>query len=310
MLKSQGYTPVVLDNLSLGHKWAVQWGPLFEADIRDTEKVTKILKSENIEAVIHFAAYAYVGESMQNPLKYYQNNVAGSIALFEAMNAAQVKKIVFSSSCATYGVPAFTPISEEMPQSPVNPYGHTKLIVEEILKSLTNTSGFHSVALRYFNAAGADADLSVGEDHNPETHLLPLTIAAAFEERPIEVFGTDYPTVDGTCVRDYIHVTDLAMAHVKALKLLGDNSTNQFWAINLGTEKGTSVLEVIKTVEKITGKKISIKKSPRRAGDPPILVASSALAQKILDWTPENSNFENVVSTAVQWYEKYHLRKI
>ncbi|MEZ0392280.1 MAG: UDP-glucose 4-epimerase GalE, partial [Pseudobdellovibrionaceae bacterium] len=302
-LARQGHTPVTLDNLVYGHEWAVKWGPFYQVDIQDKEEVLKVLLKEKIEAVIHFAAFAYVGESHQNPLKYYQNNVLGSMSLLEAMKNANVLKFVFSSTCASYGIPERTPIEETFPQEPINPYGRSKLIVEKILQDYAQPFSFCSIALRYFNASGADADLEIGEDHDPETHLIPLTLDAALGRRKeITVFGTDYPTEDGTCVRDYIHVSDLAQAHVLALENLQEPG---FEAFNLGTGKGASVKQVISEVAAVTGREVPVVFGERRPGDPPALVASGEKAMKKLKWSPQHSDLRNIISTAYHWQEKH-----
>lgn len=305
-LAAQGMTPVALDNLSMGHEWAVKWGPFYQADILDTDSVTRILQKEKIEAVMHFAALAAVGESHQQPLRYYENNVIGSMKLLEAMRNAGVSKIVFSSTCATYGIPAEMPIGESCSQSPISPYGTTKLFVERILKDSVQPYGISAVALRYFNASGADPELEIGEDHSPETHLIPLVLDAAFGRRShITVFGQDYPTPDGTCIRDYIHVNDLADAHIKAL---GTLTKPGFEAFNLGTGQGSSVQEVISAVEKVTGKKVPSQLGARRPGDPPMLIASGEKARMELGWKPQLSDLEKIVSTAAQWHQKHFAR--
>lgn len=306
-LASQGMTPVTVDNMSFGHEWAVKWGPFYKVDIQDTDKIADILKKEKIEAVLHFAAFAFVGESHEQPLKYYQNNVVGSMKLFEAMKKSEVHRVVFSSTCATYGLPAEVPITESCPQNPINPYGNTKLMVERILKDYIQPYQFSAVALRYFNASGADPELEIGEDHSPETHLIPLTLDAAFGQRDqLTIFGTDYPTEDGTCIRDYIHVNDLADAHIRALTRLNEP---RFEAYNLGTGAGASVKQVISQVERVTGRKVPVQYGNRRPGDPPKLVASGDLAQKILQWKPRQSDLENIVSTAAQWHQKHFGKK-
>jgi UDP-arabinose 4-epimerase len=307
-LSQKGFQPIVVDNLIYGHEWAVQWGPFYKASLHDTERLAEIMRREKIEAVIHFAAFAYVGESYLDPLKYYTNNVNGTVSLLNAMKLSGVKRIVFSSSCATYGVPERSPIEENFEQKPINPYGQTKLIVENILKDLAALNELKSVSLRYFNAAGADKELEIGEDHNPETHLIPLTLEAIFKkEKSLTVFGTDYPTPDGTCIRDYVHVTDLAAAHVCALESLGKNP-NYSRAYNLGTGHGASVLEIIKAAELTTGKKVNVTMGERRPGDPPSLVASPGRAKLDLGWEPKYSSLENILATAAAWYEKHHLQ--
>jgi UDP-glucose 4-epimerase len=269
------------------------------------------LHKEKIEAVVLFAAFAYVGESVREPLKYFQNNVSGTISLLNAIKKAKISKFVFSSTCATYGMPEKTPIAEETPQNPINPYGLSKLMVEQILRAECSASSkerpFNAVALRYFNAAGADTDGEIGEDHNPETHLIPLAIEAAMNpEKTLTVFGKDYPTPDGTCVRDYIHVTDLAQAHVKALESL--QTATGFSAYNLGAERGVSVLEIVNAIEnapEARGAKVRLIWGERRPGDPPELVAAAQRAREILGWQPQHSRIENIVSTALRWHQKH-----
>ncbi len=311
-LKLSGHNPITVDNLIYGHKWAVKWGPLHILDIREQEKLTALLVKEKIEAVVHFAAFAFVGESMQDPLKYYNNNIGGTISLLNAMAAANVSKIVFSSSCATYGAPETLPITEETEQKPINPYGQSKYICEQMFLNLARAQKLEAIALRYFNAAGADASGEIGEDHTPETHLIPLAIAAAFSDsKPLSIFGRDYSTPDGTCVREYIHVTDLADAHVKALEFFasGQMPTPRFLALNLGTENGASVLEIIKSVEKVSGRKVKILSGPRRPGDPATLVANRKKAERILGWVPQHSSLDNIVLTALNWFEGHELKK-
>jgi UDP-glucose-4-epimerase GalE len=297
-----GHTPVTYDNLVYGHPWAVKWGPLVEADLQDAEVLSKTLREYDIQAVMHFAAYAYVGESMQDPGKYFRNNVANTITLLDAMVAEGVKNIVFSSTCATYGEPAESPIRETLPQRPVNPYGESKLFIEKALKWYAQAHDMHYAALRYFNAAGADPDAEIGEEHDAETHLIPLVIQAALGQREeVQIFGTDYPTADGSCVRDYIHVTDLASAHVKAIDRLAGGGDS--FAVNLGTGRGHSVKEVIAAVEKISGYTVNARKCERRPGDPPALVAAPGLANELLDWAPQYSDLETIVATALRWHE-------
>lgn len=300
-LAQAGCVPVTLDNFVYGHRWAVKWGPVIEGDILDRGLVEQVLRQHQIEAVVHFAAYAYVGESMSDPGKYFANNVAGTLALLDAMRACGVRDIVFSSTCATYGIPAAVPIDEDSPQHPVNPYGESKLFVERALHWYGSAHGLRSVALRYFNAAGADLDGEIGEDHDPETHLIPLAIAAALGQGPqLQIFGSDYPTPDGTPVRDYVHVTDLASAHVKALGYLrgGGSST----ALNLGTGTGHSVREVIAALERASGRRVPAREAPRRAGDPPQLVAMPGRAKEVLGWEPRLSDIDTMVSTAWRWH--------
>lgn len=300
-LAEKGITPITVDNLSRGHKKFVQWGPFHQIDIRNTEKISELIKSEKIEDVFHFAAYAYVGESMLDPNIYYENNVLGSLSLLKAMKASEARRIIFSSTCATYGIPNKLPIDEADPQKPINPYGRTKLMVEQILKEFVTAHQFSVASLRYFNAAGADPKGFIGESHNPETHLIPLVLEAAHDSnKSISVFGTDYPTEDGTCIRDYIHVRDLADAHILAMEYLRKNSG--FLEVNLGTGSGLSVRQIIDVTEKITRKKINIKLSPRREGDPAALIASGEKARKILGWDPSYSKIETIIETANKWY--------
>jgi UDP-glucose-4-epimerase GalE len=297
-----GLEPVVFDNLVYGHKWAVKWGKLVEGDLGDGALIKRVLEEHEVTAVVHFAAYAYVGESVSNPRKYYRNNVIGTINLLDAMLDAGVRDVVFSSTCATYGDPIRVPIDEQHPQSPVNPYGETKLAIERVLSWYQRAYPLRFAALRYFNAAGADPEGEVGEDHDPETHLIPLAIEAALGGPGLQIFGTDYPTPDGTAIRDYIHVQDLADAHVAALAKLQGGATSLF--VNLGTGKGHSVREVIAAVEKVSGKKVPTKETGRRAGDPPALVADAGLAAKVLDWKARIPDLETIVEHAYRWRQK------
>ena len=302
-LAQAGYTPIAFDNLVYGHRWAVQWGALEEGDILDRSRVDEVLEKYKPAAVMHFAAYAYVGESVQNPGKYYRNNVAGTINLLEALRDHDIGKLVFSSTCATYGVPQRNPIPEDHPQHPINPYGTSKLMIEQVLRDFDAAHGLRSLALRYFNAAGADPDTEIGEDHDPETHLIPLVLDAASGTRPhITVFGDDYDTQDGTCIRDYIHVSDLAEAHVLALKSLEKGAASV--AYNLGNGRGFSVNEVIATATRVTGRDIPVKTGLRRAGDPPQLVGDATRAIETLGWKPRFAALEDIVATAWKW----HLR--
>jgi len=306
-LAAAGRVPVVLDNLSRGHAEAVRWGPLVEADLRDRGAVLAALKEHRIEAVIHFAALAYVGESVERPGEYYDNNLGGMTALLSAMQEAGVRQIVFSSSCATYGVPQAVPIAETCPQAPINPYGRTKLVCEWMLRDAA-VWGLRHVALRYFNAAGADPAGEIGEDHDPETHLIPLTLLAASGQGPaLRVFGTDYPTPDGTCIRDYIHVDDLAAAHLRALDYLwaGDESC----ALNIGTGKGASVRDVIAAVERVTGRRVPATFEPRRPGDPAELVADPRRAEAVLGFAAKRRDLDGIVADAAPWFG-HERRKI
>ncbi|MEL6458753.1 MAG: UDP-glucose 4-epimerase GalE [Cyanobacteria bacterium J06621_15] len=307
-LKQAGYEVVILDNLVYGHRDLVEQVlkvELIEGDTGNRDLLDKLFKSRDIAAVMHFSAYAYVGESVSNPAKYYRNNVIGTITLLEAMLEASVKKFVFSSTCATYGVPQAVPIPEDHPQNPINPYGATKLMVERILSDFNEAYDFKSVRFRYFNAAGADPSGLLGEDHNPETHLIPLVLQTALGKREsISIFGTDYPTDDGTCVRDYIHVSDLADAHVLGLEYLlkGGNST----FFNLGNGNGFSVKEVIETARQITGKQIKAVECDRRPGDPPALIGSAEKARKILGWQPQYPSIKDIMTHAWEWHQKRH----
>lgn len=296
-----GYRPVACDNLVYGHPWAVQWGPLEQGDIADRAWLDALIHQYRPLGVLHFAAYAYVGESVQNPGKYYRNNVAGTLNLLEAVRDHSIRYFVFSSTCATYGIPDNIPIAEDSIQAPINPYGASKLMIERMLADFDRAHGLSYMILRYFNAAGADPAGEIGEAHDPETHLIPLAIRAAITGRPaLEIFGSDYDTTDGTAVRDYVHVTDLADAHVRALAdlLAGGSSV----ALNLGTGHGHSVLEVVRSIEATSGQRIPIISAPRRAGDPPVLVADPAHAIKRLKWSPTHSDLSHIVETAWRWH--------
>ena len=303
LVADSGHRPVVFDNLVYGHRAAVKWGPLVEGDLADPAAIRRALSEHDVKAVIHFAAYAYVGESMTDPGKYFRNNVAGTINLLDAMVAAGVRDLVFSSTCATYGEPREVPISESHPQNPVNAYGETKLAVERMLRWYGQAHGLRYAALRYFNAAGADPDGAVGEDHDPETHLIPLAIAAAHGRGgPLSIFGTDYPTPDGTAIRDYIHVLDLAEAHLLALAKLAEGTTSLH--LNLGTGRGSSVREVITSVAKATGRAVPVREVGRRAGDPPVLVADARQAGERLGWKPRYPDLDTIVAHAVRWHAR------
>jgi len=295
-----GYNTVSYDNLSRGHKWAVKWGLLEVGDILDQDNIIKIIKKYDPIAVMHLAAYAYVGESVTNPSLYYHNNVSGTLNLLEAMMCTNMRLIIFSSSCATYGIPVTVPISESHPQKPVNPYGRTKLMIEEILKDFDVSHEIKAISLRYFNAAGADPNGEIGEVHDPETHLIPNVLKAAIGKKThLEIYGNDYETNDGTCVRDYIHVTDLAKAHVLALeKLISKQESNQF---NIGTGVGYSIIEILNAAREITGQDIKYKMMAARIGDPPILVADSKKFKNESGWVPENSTIDKIISDAYQW---------
>lgn len=304
-LLAAGHNPVVVDNLVFGHRAAVAPDvPFYSVNLGNEKEMGKILRKEKIEVVMHFAAFAYVGESVTDPLKYYFNNVASTLHLLRCMLGSGVKKFVFSSTCATYGIPEKMPLVETMPQAPINPYGQTKLDVENALKAMAQAYGLSFAAFRYFNAAGAAEDGTIGEHHNPETHLIPLAIDAATGARPpLQVFGTDYPTPDGTCLRDYVHVDDLSRAHIAVFDKLATPGTALFY--NLGTGTPTSVLEVIRAVEKVTGKKVPYVTAPRRAGDPPALYADSTKAQTELGWKIKFASIEPIVETAWKWHEAH-----
>lgn len=302
-LNLQGYETVVLDNLSYGHKDFVKWGVFEEVDIGNLQEIRRVFKKYSIDAVLHFAAFTYVGESVENPQKYYLNNLRNTLNLLQVMMEENVKYFVFSSTCATYGIPQQIPITEDHPQNPISPYGKGKYMVEQILADYSRAYGLMYVSLRYFNAAGADPDAEIGELHQPETHLIPLILDVAAKERDyIEVFGTDYPTPDGTCIRDYIHVLDLADAHIKALEYLQNGGGSD--AFNLGNGQGFSVREVIKTAQKVTKEEIKVKEEERRPGDPPVLVGSSSKAQEILGWKPKYHELSKIIETAWKWRKK------
>lgn len=303
VLKQNGYLPVTYDNLIYGHKEAVQWGPFEEGDILDAPRLKEVFAKYSPVAVIHFAAFGYVGESVQDPGKYYTNNVSGTVNLLEAMRRAECEKVVFSSTCATFGVPETLPITEKSPQQPINPYGRSKLMIEQILADYDHAYGMKHVALRYFNAAGADPDGEIGEDHTPETHLIPIVLEAALGKRDkLVVYGDDYPTSDGTAIRDYVHVMDLADAHVRSLALLeATGNSDQF---NLGSETGTSVKEIIDSTEAACGVKVPFAYGERRVGDPPVLVANAAKAKRELQWSPQYSDVDTIIKTAYQWHAR------
>ena len=301
-LEATGYAPVVIDNLSAGHRWAVKWGPLVVGDIADRALVTATVKRFNVQAAVHFAAHAYVGESIQQPRKYFDNNVTKTLSLLDTLLDVGVDKLIFSSSCATYGIPRSLPITEDHPQIPINPYGATKLFVENILKWYELAYGLRYTNLRFFNAAGADPDGEIGEDHTPETHLIPLVVAAAQGRNPaIEIFGTDYDTADGTPVRDYVHVCDLATAHVKALDRLFAGAPSA--SVNLGTGQGHSIRDVISAVEAVSCKAVPVVEGRRRSGDPPALIANPQLGQSLLGWKSLKSDLNTIVRTAWKWHQ-------
>ncbi len=301
-LAKAGYTPVVYDNLSTGHAYSIKWGPFVQGDISDHARLAETIASFKPKAVIHFAANALVIESVQNPAKYYRNNLAGTLTLLETMQEHNVKNLLFSSTCATYGHPQFTPITEDHPQAPVSPYGRTKWMAEQMMNDFSTAYGLKTIFLRYFNAAGADLETQIGENHTPETHLIPSIIQAALGlKEEIVVYGTDFPTRDGSAIRDYIHVQDLADAHVRALQYLLEKETSA--AINLGTGKGTSVLEIIDAVQKFCGKKIPVRLESRRPGEPSTLTANSHKAEELLGWHPTFSELPILIESAWKWHQ-------
>jgi UDP-arabinose 4-epimerase len=300
-LSRAGYMPVVFDNLERGHERAVKWGPLEQGDLRNEEDLHRVFEARRPWAVMHFAAYAYVGESTAEPAKYYDNNVGGTAKLLQACAAFDCKNFVFSSSCATYGIPERLPLKEGDAQNPVNPYGYTKLVVERMLRDAEAAHGMRHVALRYFNAAGADPDGELGELHLPETHLIPLVLFAAMGRQPsVKIFGDDYPTPDGTCIRDYVHVSDLADAHVAAIEWLATGHPSD--SFNLGNGHGFSVAEVVATSEKVTGRPVKTERCARRPGDPPILVSDSSKARRALGWTPKFAALDTQILHAWTWF--------
>ncbi len=303
-LAKHGYNPVVLDNLASGHREAVKWGPLIVGNMSDKVLLKQIFEKYKIQAVMHFAAFCYVGESVIEPAKYYINNVANTLILIEMMIENNVSKIIFSSSCATYGEPIEVPITEQHPQNPINPYGRSKLMVEQILSDFNKAYGLEYISLRYFNAAGADPDGELGEDHEPETHIIPLTLQTALGQLDaISVLGNDYSTKDGTCIRDYIHINDLAQAHFLALeRLLGGFPGGLY---NLGNGNGYSVNEVIKAASYVTGKTIPLKNVKRRPGDPAVLIGSSEKARKELGWQPRFAELHAIIETAWKWHKAH-----
>lgn len=302
-LVKKNYNVVVIDNLSNGHKQSVsKHAKFYEGDIRDNLLLDKIIRTEKIESVIHFAAFSLVGESMIDPAKYYDNNVLATFSLLNSMCRNGINKIIFSSTAAVYGEPDSIPITEQNSVCPINPYGETKIAIEKMLHWFDNAYGIKSVALRYFNVAGADESGLIGEMHNPETHLIPIILKSIHDSKKIKVFGNDYPTKDGTCIRDYIHVTDLAIAHILALETLSKTMESKIY--NLGNNKGFSIMEIIKTVELVTGKKINYEIAPRRIGDPAVLISSSEKIKNELHWQPEFFTPEKIIATAWNWHKK------
>jgi UDP-glucose 4-epimerase len=305
-LKRRGYGVVIVDDLSRGYEHNVRGLPFHKLNLSETGALAEVLSSERVDAVVHFAAYSAVGESTRKPELYFLNNDGGSASLLSAMIQANVKRLVFSSTAAVYGTPKMVPIPEDLPFDPVNPYGESKVLVEKMLKWMGQCSGLASIALRYFNACGSDPESGLGEEHEPETHLIPLLIRAVVSRKPITIFGNDYETADGTCIRDYIHVTDLAEAHVVAIeKLLAGGGSDAF---NVGTGAGHSVLEVMRAVEQVTGRKVPHEVGPRRAGDPPVLVANSDKLKRTLGWKPKFPELRDIVATAWQ-FEKQRAER-
>jgi UDP-glucose 4-epimerase len=308
LLSIMGYETLVFDNLSHGHEDFIKWGTFENGDLKNIEEIRGIFKKYPITAVMHFAAFTYVGESIEDPQKFYRNNVCNTLNLLQVMLEFDVNKLVFSSTCATYGDPVEIPITEQHPQNPISPYGRGKLMVENILSDYSIAYNLNYVSLRYFNAAGADPESEIGELHEPETHLIPLILdAASGKQDNIKIFGTDYNTNDGTCIRDYIHVTDLADAHVKALQYLENGGKSDYF--NLGNGTGFSVKEVIETAEKITGQKIIAVENKRRPGDPPVLVGSSDKIRQKLKWKPKYDDLSMIINTAWKWHKKVENRR-
>jgi UDP-glucose 4-epimerase len=306
-LASRGFTPIVYDNLSNGHAEFVRWGPFEHGDIRDRARLDAVLDTYKPAAIVHFAALIEVGESVRNPTGFFENNVAGTLTLLSAAQAAGIDKLVFSSTCATYGLPQAMPMDETHPQAPINPYGRSKLIVEQILSDLDAYEGFRSVALRYFNAAGADPEGRIGEWHSPETHAIPLAIDAALGRRSdFKVFGWDYDTRDGTCVRDFVHVLDLADAHSRAVQYLLDGGESV--ALNLGTGDGTTVKELLSAIEAVSGKSFPVEYVGRREGDSPMLVANNGKARSVLGWQPR-FDLTAIIETAWNWHSSEPQRE-
>jgi UDP-glucose-4-epimerase GalE len=300
LLLSQGHQVWAFDNLRAGHAAAVPPGRLIHGDLDDPATLDAAFRAHSFDAVVHFAASALVGESVQFPERYYRNNVIGSLQLFEAMLRHQVSRIVFSSTCATYGIPVSVPIDEDTPQQPINPYGNTKLAIEMVLKDFAKCHDWKVGILRYFNAAGASPQGDIGEDHDPESHLIPIVLQQALGQRPdVHILGTDYPTPDGTCIRDYIHVDDLADAHARTLERL---TPGHPIICNLGTGHGHSVREVIHAAEAVTGKTIVTRECPRRPGDPPVLVARADRAATLLGWQPRYTTIAGIIETAWNWH--------
>ena len=304
-LRAAGHGVVVYDDLSAGHRAAVRGAPLVEGDVRETARLADALRGHGVAAVMHFAALLSVEESVRDPARYYEHNVRGGLSVLGAMRAGGVSRLVLSSSCAVYGNPVTTPMGEDHPTDPINAYGDSKLTVEHALRHYGRAYGLRSIALRYFNAAGADPDGDLGEDHDPEIHLIPRAIEAARGGAPLRVFGDDYPTADGTCQRDYVHVSDIAEAHVRALEALGAGSGEAARVYNLGTGAPHSVREVIRSVERVTGRRVPAEPAPRRPGDPPVLFAAAGRIGRDLDWRPAHTDLDDIVATAWRWHERH-----
>ncbi len=303
-LAANGDIPITYDNLSSGHKWAIKWGPFFEGDILDTSRLEKAILTYKPSAVIHLASYTDVRESKKDPFKYYENNLIGTLALLQVLCKHQIKQLIFSSSAAVYGKPLYTPLDENHPKNPINPYGKIKWAIESLLEDFYHSYGLNSISLRYFNAAGADPEGEIGEAHHPETHLIPRILDTARQTKtPLTIFGSHFPTKDGTAVRDFIHVTDLADAHVKAWRYLQNHPANL--AINLGTGKGFSIFEILALANRITGSKIPYALEKAHEEDPPLLIAEASLAGKILDWCPSHSDLEKIITTAWKWHQSW-----
>jgi UDP-glucose-4-epimerase GalE len=303
LLAESGHHVVIIDNLVNGHRAAVGQLPLVVADLLEKDRIVRLIQDEKIDAIMHFAALAYVGVSVTEPANYYQNNIVGTLALLDAMRDTGVGRIVFSSTCATYGIPLHVPIAEDHPQQPISPYGFTKLAIERALADYSRAYGLSYAALRYFNASGAAEDGTIGEDHDPETHLIPIALQVALGRREhVEIFGTDYPTPDGTCIRDYIHVDDLAAAHLAALEKLGGGLELK---LNLGTGHGVSVQQIVSLCREVTGHPIPVRTVGRRAGDPPELVANPAEAKRVLGWVAKHQNPRSIIESAWRWHSSH-----
>ena len=306
LLAQNGYLPVTYDNLKEGHEWAVKWGPFVRGDIRDSKLLLETLQKYKPQAVVHLAALTYVGDSVKDPATYYDNNVTGSLSLLDAMRKARVDRIIFSSSCCIFGNPETMPLTENLPKNPLNPYGQTKLAIENVFSDFAKAYGLKSISLRYFNAAGSDPEGEIGEDHAPETHLIPRVLQAVTGQlSQIEVFGTDYSTPDGTCIRDYIHVMDIAGVHLLGLKFLENGGSGAHF-FNLGNGNGFSVKEVITVTEKVVGRKIPVVYGKRREGDAPRAIADSSLVKKVLGWVPQYPQLEDQIRHAWIWHQKHH----